>query len=88
MLNTGKCPYCKSELVVDAEIVAEQGATEHKRTTRRWYYSVDGKHRQGPVSADELRALIASGVVKRNHSVSNDGERWSRADKLKGVKWP
>jgi actin-like ATPase involved in cell morphogenesis/tetratricopeptide (TPR) repeat protein len=88
MLSTGKCPHCKRESIVEAEVVAKQDVPEHRRTNRRWYYSLDGKQRQGPVSADELRALIATGVLKREHFLSNDGQLWSRADKLKGVNWP
>ena len=88
MLSTGKCPHCSSEFIVDADVVTEQDAPKDARTSRRWYYSLDGKQRQGPVSADELRALIATGVLKPEHRLSNDGQRWSRADKLKGVNWP
>lgn len=74
--------------IVEAEAVAEQDAPKHSRTGRRWYYSLDGKKRQGPVSAHELRALIATGIVKREHFLSKDGKRWSRAHKLKGITWP
>lgn len=74
--------------IVEAEAVAEKDAPKHRRTGRRWYYSLDGKNRQGPVSALELRDLIATGIVKREHFLSKDGKRWARADKLKGVNWP
>lgn len=74
--------------IVEAEAVAEQDAPKQRRTRRRWYYSIDDKKRQGPVSALELRALIATGIVKREHYVSKDGKGWARADKLKGVNWP
>jgi len=74
--------------IVEPKAVTEQDAPKRRRTRRRWYYSLDGKQGQGPVSADELRALIANSVVKREHFLSNDGKLWSRAHKLKGVNWP
>jgi hypothetical protein len=48
-------------------------------TTERWYYAENGES-MGPVSADELRSLVASGRIDRDTFVCKEGEQqWENA---------
>lgn len=52
---------------------------------RQWYYTVDGQQ-GGPVSAQELQALVASGVIQPEHRVRSEAmSHWVRASRVGGL---
>jgi len=55
---------------------------------RKWFYSLDGKDKQGPVSEPELKELIRAGKLPRTGRVSLDQKTWHEAAQLKGANWP
>ena len=51
----------------------------------QWYYAVDG-NRQGPVSAEQLKRLAASGQLKPTDIVWKEGlTEWTKASSVKGL---
>jgi len=55
---------------------------------RRWFFTLDGQEKQGPISDPELKGLIRSGKLNRTSMVSLDSKTWYQASHLKGVTWP
>lgn len=53
-----------------------------------WFYSFDGRARMGPVSAEQLKELVAQRSLTPEAFVSRDGKSWQKASRLKGVQWP
>jgi hypothetical protein len=69
------------------EVLAARVAELERPRSLRWYYCLDGKTAQGPVTAAELKELIRSRRLVPTSKVSLDGKKWHPASHLKGVRW-
>jgi hypothetical protein len=54
--------------------------------TQRWYYTNDGKKKLGPFSAAQIKTLAASGKIRPDDMLLQEGgSRWTPARSVKGL---
>lgn len=85
-------PDCRSWTWAEEKYVylvtLEGEFTSSHSTGGDWYFSIDRKNAQGPVTASQIQQLIATGQFSRDSLVSRDKNKWYLASNLRGVKWP
>jgi ribosomal protein S27E len=54
--------------------------------TQKWFYSKDGKKKEGPFSSAQLQAMARSGQLSKTDMVLKGGEKnWENAGKIRGL---
>ena len=52
---------------------------------KEWFYAV-GKDKQGPITSEELKSLVASGTIRPDTFLWHSGmKEWQRASKIRGL---
>src|SRR4051794_20043451 len=63
--------------------VSSPGAATTPATTQNWYYTRDGKKKNGPCSSDQMKDLAKSGKVVASDMVMKEGTtKWKPASQV------